>query len=1297
MNRNATGMIGGAMLLSMLASPSRPPAVASATASRLNAVGAATRVEADSEPGSAWKPNVFAEHGRQDAVKGLTQLFLDVCQEDSEQEAPGQEETGTETSLETQISQSQEEIRKLCKPSPSHFVIALVPDPVHTRLGLIFDRVVEVIQEAAQDTGIYRFVKAFLPWESKPLPEGTDAAAWLAARAYADGREKYPGLLAFRRDPPPGSTGRQEHLFVLLVAESPTGGIAKQQFRHAVEWIQATAVSSPDHPVQPDQLQLRILGPTFSGSLASLAQLLRCPGRACFGNSHIFSGSVSDRNAVQDFLANKDLAAAFVSFQEADAVMIQRFRDYLAARGQGQRSLAILSEDETEYGASRLDGAAGPDHVWDCPPTTAARDLEAGKGCLYLYFPREISRLRAAYQSNGVGSSRTEAQSAPRGALPLNLEISGADDDSIASFSKQTPLSQEGVLLGIVSELRRNAIKFVVLRATDPLDLLFLSRYLAAASPKLRIVTIGADMLFRREVEDKQLHGTLALSTYSLADYANRGFEDSLKHPQRMFPSSMEAGTYNALRSLLETPAGDLAPVPGNGRYRINRRLFLYQYGWLEHWREHWRDREHDPLSFTPPVHLLALGRDEYWPIAHLGAVERPSEVGKPIRTLLPQVSTRQFHDERPRPLTYHAPISWVVAEVVAVLLALAFAGALWFSSGLSSSPMLVQFAATGSDTRQSMVVAVTGVLTAILLILLFPFVSGSGLWRIDPGWGLPAILYTALAALLLVSTIDTLDHRRLTRLQAAGAGTPSRRESARARGSRSLRTLVSAVLASACGWLERRRDQAASGTAVRSRGRLSWIALVVLLAIAAWLWLWLAADSPTGAWRHAMLRSLQLTSGVSPVLPMLLLLAAGLWWVLQVSAGYMLLDARRPLLPMEVHRKRIGFIAETAAPSRGGCRDEVSAGERAMPEDTYMVAELRRVLVPEHLFTVPYALPFASCLVLPIVLRLTEPLMTLEQPSFGWVLWYLFLLPVLALICGSTARLWRIWLKTRRLLTMLDSLPLRRGFQALSGFSWKPLWHLGLASSAEAQRIGARVREARDVAENTTPEVFDHTLGPARDLDLEAIMKGVEDIRRRRRPFFAGWRDRREMEKRLVDSLGSIRVSTAHAAGRALDFLAQHWETEDESPRRRRRREDDDELSVRACERFVCLLYVSFLVVVLERMRTLIVAIAGTYILVVLAMTSYPFQPRATIVAVLAILLFYLIAVVTVVFAQVHRNTTLSHITNTNPGELGGDFWLKTGSFVALPLFTFLASQFPELNRFLYSWVEPALKAFNK
>lgn len=616
----------------------------------------------------------------------------------------------------------------------------------------------------------------------------------------------------------------------------------------------------------------------------------------------------------------------------------------------------------------------------------------------------------------------------------------------------------------------------------------------------------------------------------------------------------------------------------------------------------------------------------------------------------------------------------------------------------------------------------------------MFPFIAGPGVWQIEHGLALKAVLYVALAAILVVFFADTLNYHRL---RAAGAGTPPCSDSTSSQRGRRSEPILLAILGLAVVLslaIKHRRERllrwrghgarkapahaapgskpSTSATEANLPRRLSSIIIVVLLfVIAASLWLrlvigWTApwrhavlrsiTDTPTGAWRHAMLRSMHLTSGVSPILPMLLLLVAGLWWLLQMSAGYLLLDARRPRLPMGVHRKRIGFIAERVEKDSNRCQNGIGEFAHAAPEDTYMVTELLRALRPENVFSVSYRLSFVTWLAVPLGLGVFEPIMTLEHPRFGQVLWYLFLLPALALISGTTLRLWDIWLKARRLLTMLDSLPLRRGFQELKEFSWQPLWRPGLATT-DFQRIGARVGEARACAQNTAPQAFHGIKNPVDERCRKELLRDLERICVLHYKFSVDWWERRRLEMTLFESYSGIQEGHALAGGRALDYLAKQWEEEKEEPRRHRKPEDQDASSVRACESFVCLLYVNFLKAVLERIRTLMMAIGGMYILILLAMTSYPFQPRATIVSVLAVLLFYIVAVVTSVFAQVHRNATFSHITNTKPGELGVDFWLKTGSFVALPLFTFFVSQFPQINRFLYAWVEPAVRALGK
>src|SRR5450755_4954717 len=52
----------------------------------------------------------------------------------------------------------------------ANFVIALVPDPIHTRLALLFDRSVDAIQQAAQAEGC-SFDRSTVPWDPEPYEE----------------------------------------------------------------------------------------------------------------------------------------------------------------------------------------------------------------------------------------------------------------------------------------------------------------------------------------------------------------------------------------------------------------------------------------------------------------------------------------------------------------------------------------------------------------------------------------------------------------------------------------------------------------------------------------------------------------------------------------------------------------------------------------------------------------------------------------------------------------------------------------------------------------------------------------------------------------------------------------------------------------------------------------------------------------------------------------------------------------------------------------------------------------------
>jgi len=525
--------------------------------------------------------------------------------------------------------------KSACQVQPKDFIVAILPDPIHTHLALRFDRQIEAIEESVQDED-YIYDRAIMPWDTKVHRESDDHEKRLEALWYEEAREKNPGLMVFRGD----SKHPQKALFVVIVTETPTGGVRRQQFREAIAKISDATKKDLSRPEswgpnpgpgcstqQGEKLPecaprgLRIVGPSFSGSLASLRELLTCTPSAkghCpsvpLASIHASVSSHDDISSFEEAMQPQNVH--LVSFLESSDIVIERFVEYLAgtayldptrseSRNYRAKSIALLSEDESVYGRMQKDKSSSPEiqqkalRESDCDKKENSKEQQC---MLKLYFPREISQLRAAYQKDIAGASDNNANAPPRDILRATPDVPGSEDDTVPVYSsKQMPLSQEAVMLGIVSELRRHNSQYILIRATDPLDQLFLARYLRTEYPQGRIVTIGADMLFRREAEDPRLHGVLALTTYSVVPTANHNFKSSEdEHIERVFPSSNEAATYNAMRSLLTAWVSDSVEICQHGedllkgshcRHVLKRytqeddpnprpSLRLYQYGW---------------------------------------------------------------------------------------------------------------------------------------------------------------------------------------------------------------------------------------------------------------------------------------------------------------------------------------------------------------------------------------------------------------------------------------------------------------------------------------------------------------------------------------------------------------------------------------------------------------------------------------------------------------------------------------------------------------------------------------------
>ena len=127
--------------------------------------------------------------------------------------------------------------------------------------------------------------------------------------------------------------------------------------------------------------------------------------------------------------------------------------------------------------------------------------------------------------------------------------------------------------------------------------------------------------------------------------------------------------------------------------------------------------------------------------------------------------------------------------------------------------------------------------------------------------------------------------------------------------------------------------------------------------------------------------------------------------------------------------------------------------------------------------------------------------------------------------------------------------------------------------------------------------------------------------------------------------------------------------------------------------EEFVGLLYVYAIQHVLLDIRSHILAFTFSYFFLLMALNAYPVAPHHSIMVLLIGILLAFVIVVVTIFSQMHRDSILSRTTSTEPGKLDIGFYQKLISTLGVPLIGLLASQFPEISYFLFSWLEPSLQ----
>ncbi len=501
---------------------------------------------------------------------------------------------------------------------PITALIATLPDPVHSSLALDFDRLVDAITQAAADNN-YLISYYWLPWNRAPeTTKGAREASTEQIRQTQE-REKQPGLLILK---PVRSMQKPRLIYMFLVAQTPALGVNGAQMRNALAYEGALRKNfGANLSIRDPATGVDIIGPNHSGSADSLrAALLRTrfPGSSPPTAFHVV-GTTSTLDAA-DTLKSPETGNPnhidYISFGEDTNLEQRAIRSLFAASPYGHGRLAVLTESGTAFGSAVTTFGSG---------VTTFDPRRSGHGTdepIVINFPREISLLRNAQKDDNAAS---DAVAAADPYLHLSLKSSGTED-TIAHFSTDnTPFSQEAQWMSIVRELKARHVEVVSVSASNILDELFLAKYLHRDLPVARLVFFEAsDLLFARVGDNAPYIGTIAATAYPMVDLT----ASNATHRLHDFASTWVEQCYNAVsytlwdgesvESLSLSSYAHPAPSPDR----------------LETWVR------------PPPLWMTVVGRDGYYP---LSIVDPCSSNNSQILPVIPYVRrTADAHAHAP-------------------------------------------------------------------------------------------------------------------------------------------------------------------------------------------------------------------------------------------------------------------------------------------------------------------------------------------------------------------------------------------------------------------------------------------------------------------------------------------------------------------------------------------------------------------------------------------------------------------------------------------------------------------------
>jgi hypothetical protein len=1177
------------------------------------------------------------------------------------------------------------------------FLVATVPDPTDTGLYYLTDRLLEALQRGVEATDhepadagapAWRSDHFWAPWQSPSdagVPDDVDAKC----------RHLVPGMLLFRNDRAFGLDASKPLLVVFLVGETPTWGVEKVALEEALDFIDLAKSPRAGREV-------RIVGPTFSGSASSLRFALRewvppAGGSPCFT---VVSGNATSQTAKR-LLETCDAASAELSCTKAcagqspdelyvhfhattvpDDLRERNFWTYLhehlgveqedAGARCTQRGVAVLEESGTAYGdfaiaepkqarrpgerppeppAARQRRARAEAGTAPAPPAvgassappapTASPPMDLGER---VACQPEITLRFPPHISNvrrAYESQRPAGDPAASALLPAldpSLDEPSEPSDIVPNLSPRTAFSNDVVLAAILDELSQRNVRFVGFVASDPSDVIFLASQTKARLPDVRLFTFGSEILLAHPRYQSDLNGMMVVTAYPLLG----------AHEVR---GSGDGGTSEGIASFFSSEQEE-------GVYNATVAVLGRPRELLEY------ERPGDAGADQPAVWVTVIGRDGPFPLYVGDHYDDPNDF---VLDGGPEAPRRMSNVSPPHMWRF----AFLVLTILAGYKALLFLYMrVWSALGGGVprwpplAPLFARCHASVAPRRDYCVTLLFAILLAgygeVVRVETVPTLPGQGGRAVAP-YVLDAahVLLYGLAGCLVVSLLETiLAGVRLVRA--------SRALGARAVATEVLQVALLVVPATLVG-----------GAAVRMAFE----------------------PAPAGVdLAPFYVRATNLPSGVSPVMPWLLFFALFYTWALCNLARLRIVSQASEPMPGAAVDKPGGFVSVALGLVPLDAAAMAAHGPHDIPQlEQDLVATMRyptRRPLSWSVFAPMWLLPaYALFLKRPTTLESTWTIFQLPPDR----VFQCFLGVSIVILSFAIVQLGLVWRSARDLFRRLVRHPLADAYGRLPRALVRSLEMQLSGIVPRPDDLAIAVPELHVLADGAQAAAADDSdagraLAAAMPAGLAADLRARADAAAK---LFLEERAATVARGSIVDLGRSAAVRELLRACAALStVLAGVWSKR--SLGTKPSAKGAASAWVKVAEDLVAMHVTSFVYPYVHAFQYLMAMAVGTALLFMLALASYCFEPHHLLGVFSSVTLLSAVAVVLYVFVGMERDELLSRIARTSPGRVtfSREFVMRIVTWAVIPVGSFVVVHYPQLASAVMTWLDPVLHA---